>query len=795
MSFVENNLLVAYGPIIHHGETVTSNKGLSLSLENLVILTWLRLVHSDLPTLVKQRHGTELRSRTLASLKPEISQALDSLPEQIRSAADSKILRASTSTSTSSPRPLQRPPYRLPRPRNPAVTRRPMVCPLCKEASRHNTHHYLSTCPYLPHVDRLFMAKSRATLNVEDEETPYDLDVGALELDGDECEHPPSARAVSHRVSSNYSPSLGAFYMQQPVRLTLDTGAETSMIKASLAHKLNLNIVKSNQKALLADGTTPLNVIGEDHITLSRTKMKLTLEVLVVENLDVDILAGIPFLIANDITICPATQEVTINGWETTKYLPKAPVKSHQAFSVRQTSSYVLRSSAPATVVWPGDFVEVTVGTFSTDDENVDDDVYDRFRPGTGPSSTAGNINTLAHRPTWLQWRRRFHRSPREHGPRGTLSTQESSPFVPRDKLIELLEKLDELEKDHVFSKPEEVDVHVEYLNPSFLVKKPSGGHRLVTAFANVGRYSKPQPSLMPDIDSTLRTIAPWKFIIKTDLSHAFYQIPLAKESRKYCGVATPFRGISVYCLSAMGMLSSETALEEMMCRVLGDFTQEGHVAKIADDLYRGSSSPEELLLIWTRVLDQLDRCPWASSTLMCLNNRPSGKRDLGNAIARHPCLDENLTKVFRSTQQALSGSRPITLPRPTDTLWIVTDGSVKQRGLDATLYITRDNGLHLAGFFSAKLRKHQIQWLPCKVEALSIAAAVKHFSSYITQSRNRAHALTDSKPCVQAVEKLCRGEFSASPRVTSFLTTVSRFQVTLQHLAGSANLPPDFDN
>lgn len=38
------------------------------------------------------------------------------------------------------------------------------------------------------------------------------------------------------------------------------------------------------------------------------------------------------------------------------------------------------------------------IGTFSKDDENVDDDVYDRFRPGTRSSSTAGNINTLAHR-------------------------------------------------------------------------------------------------------------------------------------------------------------------------------------------------------------------------------------------------------------------------------------------------------------------------------------------------------------------------------------------------------------
>ena len=52
---------------------------------------------------------------------------------------------------------------------------------------------------------------------------------------------------------------------------------------------------------------------------------------------------------------------------------------------------------------------------------------------------------------------------------------------------------------------------------------------------------------------------------------------------------------------------------------------------------------------------------------------------------------------------------------------------------------------------------------------------------------------LTVSKPCVEAIYKLFRGELSASPRVTSFLTTVSRYKVNLQHVAGKANLPPDF--
>ena len=115
-------------------------------------------------------------------------------------------------------------------------------------------------------------------------------------------------------------------------------------------------------------------------------------------------------------------------------------------------------------------------------------------------------------------------------------------PQYSKDKLVELQNKFDELEYKEVFRRPEDLEVSVEYINPSFLVKKPSGGYRLVTAFADVDRYSKPQPSLMPDVDSILRSVTQWKYVIKSDLTSAFYQIPLAKESMKYCGVATPFK-------------------------------------------------------------------------------------------------------------------------------------------------------------------------------------------------------------------------------------------------------------
>ena len=153
---------------------------------------------------------------------------------------------------------------------------------------------------------------------------------------------------------------------------------------------------------------------------------------------------------------------------------------------------------------------------------------------------------------------------------------------------------------------------------------------------------------------------------------------------------------------------------------------------------------------------------------------------------------DERLV-CFRTCQEALSSNRSVTLPKPDDQLWIATDDSVKMNGLGATPSVLRDQKLHLAGHFSAKFKNHEASWLPCEIEALSIAGTVKHFAPYIIQSKSKTYVLTDRKPCVQAFDKLSRGYFSSGPRVTSFLSSVSPYQVKLLHLAGSANLPSDF--
>ena len=947
MAFAEDNLLQAGGGITHHNESVVEDEELSPLAENFIVLTWLRLINPDLPSLVKQRYGTELRTRTLASIKPEISQALASLLDEISNHESAKIMRTAMSgyrpKNFANSRPLSGRKQPIPTRDSKRVVK---LCPLCKQAGRNNVGHFLSECSYLPEQDRRFMARARLVDSIIDQDEEEES--GALvkaqeysEYSSRECEGQAADSCTSvSRVQVRQSPYLDTFYRHNPLRITLDSGATGNMIRASTARGMGMLIQSSSQSANQADGRSPLKVLGEVRVKFCRDNKEFFFEGLVVDMLDVEVLAGMPFMERNDISIRPAKRQITLSDGETFTYGSRDGSVLH-----RVRRACVLRAPCRSTTVYPGEYLELSIPESYADDDatfalepRYDSPVsrlskFSQLWPSPSIlSSVAGKIRipNLHDEPIVLKRNEHFCQIHRVFAPPNepldnsqdihvahmsvhpetvdysnliqvdpdnmlsheikskflALNAKHSEVFDPsiksyngfsgpfeavvnmgptlppqrkgrlpqynRNRLVELQQKFDELESVGVFARPEEVGITVEYLNPSFLVNKPGGGSRLVTAFSDVGRYAKPQPSLMPDVDSTLRLIGQWKYIISTDLTKAFYQIPLAKDSMKYCGVVTPFRGVRVYTPSAMGMPGSETALEELMCRVLGDLLQEGVVAKLADDLYCGANSVLDLLHNWSRVLDAMQKCQLrlsATKTVICPKSttilgwiwrsgtieasphriatlatcaRPSKVGGLRSFIGAYKVLarviprcssvlaplddivagqqsqsdivwSDEQCSAFSNAQSALSSNKSITLPNASDQLWIVTDGSVKQYGIGATMYVSRDQGLHVAGFFSAKLRGRQMTWIPCELEALSISAAVKHFSPYIIQSHRNTCVLTDSKPCVQAFEKLCRGEFSASPRVSTFLSTVCRYQCSVRHLKGSSNLPSDF--
>ena len=111
----------------------------------------------------------------------------------------------------------------------------------------------------------------------------------------------------------------------------------------------------------------------------------------------------------------------------------------------------------------------------------------------------------------------------------------------------------------------------------------------------------------------------------------------------KYCGVVrtTPFRGVRVYARSAMGMPGSEPALEELLCRVLGDLLEEGVVVKLADDIYCGGNTIAELQQSVRRLGPTAKLCKQRFTTIRCQNNDVSDydhDTRLGMEPRHHPC-------------------------------------------------------------------------------------------------------------------------------------------------------------
>ena len=176
LSFFDDNLLSTGSTLTHHSNRITANEEVTPTVENTVVFLWLERIHQGLPALVKQRYGSELRNKTLASIKPEVSAALSSLLTELGSSEESRIGRSIQqrrwgSSSNSNTRGAAN-----------------KYCCLCRAAKRSGADsHYLSECRFLPEFERREM-NSRVCMveceEIDDEEVPEeDTEDNALFID------------------------------------------------------------------------------------------------------------------------------------------------------------------------------------------------------------------------------------------------------------------------------------------------------------------------------------------------------------------------------------------------------------------------------------------------------------------------------------------------------------------------------------------------------------------------------------------------------------------------------------
>lgn len=124
-----------------------------------------------------------------------------------------------------------------------------------------------------------------------------------------------------------------------------------------------------------ADDSSPLTVLGETRLHFTRDGHELYFKGFVVENLNTEVLAGIPFMEMNDISIRPSRRKVCIGN----KYVHTYGSSAFQTRKHTVRRAHIVRAPTQSVTLWPGDFIEVDLpedmlnsdNTFSVEPHSV----------------------------------------------------------------------------------------------------------------------------------------------------------------------------------------------------------------------------------------------------------------------------------------------------------------------------------------------------------------------------------------------------------------------------------------
>ena len=941
IAHLEDNLLTTDSGIQHDGANVTVNEELTPTCERIAVYLWLTLIDQRLPGYVSRVYSHDLQRMSLKDIQPQICDSMDSLLAEINNQEDIQIKYSRTSYKNNNASKGFSYFNRNDGGSRPKQSSERKECVVCKAAGRASLGHTISQCWHVSKADKLQIAKALQVFVECGEDEPEDNE-NQDESVCHQLEVQTPTIAVSseevRRVKCSISPYFFAFYMHHTVKIIVDTGATSTLISATFAKRVGINIQPTNHSARQLD-KTKISVAGEVKFTVSYGKLELHVEGLVNDSLDCDILAGVPFCTDNNVDVLLSKSLISIGDGlkQPPTLIAYGSKPSSIQHDVYRVESDVLRNGSQK-VLLPGEFLELEGGNIHSYEgevaieprvsspmagewppcsitrvingtvripNNTNEPIHlhkamhvAQIRRVTSPNpmpieeihhpapkvSTAslpfsssisldpsGELMTESQRKQFAELHVKYDRQFRpdislyngysgnikayiDMGPSPPPQGKPKLPFYNQGNLRLLQDEADSLESIGVMVKPEKIGVKVRHASPSFLVRKPSGEHRLVTAFNELGQYVRYPPSVSITCDDVLRRLASWKYIIKSDMKKAYYQIPMAKSSMQWLGTHTPFGGLRVYTRPVMGMPGSAEFLQELLTRVFGEYTRKGFVIIIADDMNICGNTIGELYRNWEIVLRccELNNltlspsktivCPvsvvilgwvWRMGTITvgshktsplavvdppktcssmrsfigaykaisrCIPKYSSLMSPLEDSIkgmqgSQHILWTDELRAHFKRAQDALKSPAVLTIPTPSDKLILTVDASPVNNGIGSTLFVVRDGQRLLGEFFSVKLKCHQVGWQPCELEALAISTGVHHFAPYIRESEHALQVLTDSKPCAQAFSRLCKGKFSASSRVSTFLSTLSEHNVTVQHLKGKGNTSSDFSS
>ncbi len=117
-----------------------------------------------------------------------------------------------------------------------------------------------------------------------------------------------------------------------------------------------MNILPTTHTGVQADGITKLKICGEIHETVTRDDFKLSLQAVVVGDLDCQILAGTTFMESNDIVPDLPRKRIIVKG---NRFIPYcSQLYKPLPLQARKARSFLIKAPDKHTV-FPGDFIEI----------------------------------------------------------------------------------------------------------------------------------------------------------------------------------------------------------------------------------------------------------------------------------------------------------------------------------------------------------------------------------------------------------------------------------------------------
>ena len=187
-------------------------------------------------------------------------------------------------------------------------------------------------------------------------------------------------------------------------------------------------------------------------------------------------------------------------------------------------------------------------------------------------------------------------------------------PNYDHDLKVLQQEVMDELTDQNVLLIPQEHNIEVQAICPSFLQRKQRAKEkaksqltkndvRLLINFGPVNAKIKPIPNHVPKVNDVFIKLGRWKHIICIDLYNGYFQMKMRPNAIPWLGIQTPFGGMRVIARAGQGLMGMAEEFEELTSKILKEELKEGICAKIVDDIYIGGKSEKQAALNYIRIL------------------------------------------------------------------------------------------------------------------------------------------------------------------------------------------------